>query len=569
MIKIGNLLRLLFCMTFVTSGSAQQILLSVCDTNGMPIAQCVKGVAYSLYVTMRDISSTSHLSVSVELPKGVRMHQGRTVSRRIENGNTTITYIYSISADETGIYTVGPAHVEDGVTDMISNPVTLTVKESDSCANNSVRALLTLHVPAAYAYVGQEVPCVLRFCYVPNQISLQQIGKSEIADVTSSEWTGPFSGSEEIGGMPYAYVEWRWSFQFSKPGKYEIPAYRGDYSDITKRRQGHGAFALFFNDAVLQTLYSNSHRILIKPLPAHPSGTRVVGRVSAYTVACDRTECSVGDAALLSLTILGEGNFAHFAAPLLNDIPCDLKYYDSKKEVVTTAHASGVRFEYVLQPLQAGICEIPAQQYTYFDPYEECYKTVMSNPFYFTVLPSKTVTAQTSGAQQSAHGNARVVTDLCALHTHGPWCTTRVPFMIPWYLFFVLSGLPLLCVCAYCIQWYLVRWHAQTDGVRRSRNAFAKTKKRIKKVKEARELYTIWLHCFADRWSVSYDTLTEVYIRQRLQSAGLSASALHEWEMFWHACMRAEFVRQNIAAVEMEALRSASLVWADILETYL
>jgi oxygen tolerance protein BatD len=565
-LKIGKISLLFLAIMSSVFTIAQQITLSVCDTNGMPTTHCTKNIPYSLHIVMSDMQTSGDPIQAINFPQGVRLLPSKTISRHAERGYVTAKYIYSISFDEDGDYTMGPIGVRDGQTTYTSNTLTITVKGQTQKTNvpAAVGARLSLLIDAKQIYVGQEVPCALRFYFTPNQISLEQIGRVDVPDTRMSAWSGPFTGSEHSNGIDHHYVEWRWFTNFQKPKLYEIAPYRADYTDSTKRRPNQNVFALFFNTTSLDSVYSDACTIAVQPLPAHPSGTSAIGTVSTFTAQLDRTQCAVGDAVSLSTILVGEGNFLDLPTPLLGDIPSELKYYDSKKEGIYLSQGHGVRFDYVVQPLRAGVWEIPSQQYTYFDINEKRYKTAATDPCYLTVTPAAT----SSDASPLSNSFQNQDDSICGLHTRLSY-NEREPFMVAWNLFFALAFLPLLLWFVFiCVRALLVL-RQKTDARRRYQRAFRNARNKIKKMHSGGELYAMWIQFFADRLQKSTHTITESTIVQELERASVPQYRRHEWEVFWRDCASAAFAQRQDNKNVIAELASRSLRWLDILEKYL
>ncbi len=131
-------------------------------------------------------------------------------------------------------------------------------------------------------------------------------------------------------------------------------------------------------------LASSTVNVEARPLPAGaPAGFN--GAVGSYTmtVAPDRTQLEVGESIQLTVTVSGSGNLATLDAPVL-DIPAAFELYDP--QVTTTLDRSGSRlsgrktFQYVLIPRSNGTFEIPAVEFTFFDPSSLRFRTRSSSP---------------------------------------------------------------------------------------------------------------------------------------------------------------------------------------------
>jgi hypothetical protein len=560
MTKIGSIISIL--LSIATSVMAQHITISLSDSNGMPVSSCMQGMVYTFNISLYNIQSSN--GIQFNMPDGWQMHTGKTVKRHIENNNITITYIYRVSPEQVGMSTFGPIEVQTNHNKFVSNVITVSVKEKTAqqvnVNNAQQKAILVCNIPVTQAYVGQEIPCNLQFCYLPNQVSLEQIGKVEVPHAHISDWSDPITGSKEINGLTYEYIEWRWFMRFTQPGNYELPAYRSDYVDVTKRSQARNAFDLFFASNSLQTIYSNTNRLTIYPLPAHESNTQAVGQVQEYTIACDKTSCTLGDAVIVSLTIKGQGNFADIATPVLRNIPTALKYYDSKKEIHASPELT-VCFEYVIQPLAEGVWNIEPQEFVYFDPYDQIYKTISTQAL--SLIVSKDNTKDSSGSFIYTPSDDTGTIG----HIQMNGLSYATPYTLSWRLFFILALLPLLGMigsvsfCSYHL------YNVKNKPFYNAKCAFIYAKKEIKHIKHENQLYHIFLRCFAQRWMVNTDILTEQYIYKKLQKAGISSDLLHKWELFWQQCMQAAFVSYSMP--NKDVLYKTALQWCDILEQYM
>jgi hypothetical protein len=136
-------------------------------------------------------------------------------------------------------------------------------------------------------------------------------------------------------------------------------------------------------------LASSTVNVEARPLPAGAPAS-FSGAVGSYamTVVPDRTQLEVGESIQLSVTISGRGNLATLDAPKL-DIPAAFELYDP--QVTTTLDRSGSQlsgkktFKYVLIPRSNGTFEIPAVDFTFFDPSGERFRTRSSSVVVVTV----------------------------------------------------------------------------------------------------------------------------------------------------------------------------------------
>lgn len=169
----------------------------------------------------------------------------------------------------------------------------------------------------------------------------------------------------------------------TRSGRLEIPPLT---FSLGVRSPGGDPFqSLFFGTG--QTLYRKSpaRAVEVVPLPEQGRPASFGGAVGRYrlTVSPDRQEARVNDAIVLRVRVDGEGDVRPIA-PLSLPPLSDFKAYDPKVEEKSVAEGERLRgskvWDFVLLPLAPGPQEIPALEFSYFDPDGGRYHTVRSNP---------------------------------------------------------------------------------------------------------------------------------------------------------------------------------------------
>ena len=123
----------------------------------------------------------------------------------------------------------------------------------------------------------------------------------------------------------------------------------------------------------------------VKPLPAGKpaSFSGAVGNYSMKT-SINATEVKANEAVTIKVAITGNGNIRLLKNPEVV-FPADFEVYDPKIDNnirTTTQGSSGTKtIEYMAIPRYPGDFEIPAIQFSYFDPKEEKYITLSSEPY--------------------------------------------------------------------------------------------------------------------------------------------------------------------------------------------
>ena len=153
------------------------------------------------------------------------------------------------------------------------------------------------------------------------------------------------------------------------------------------QRRTTSIFDSFFDNYqdVPRTLTTTPVTIEAKPLPAGKPAS-FSGAVGNYTMktSINTTNLKANEAVTITVTINGAGNIRLLKNP---DVvfPNDFEVYDPviNNNFNTTAYGtSGTKtIEYTAVPRFAGDFEIPAIQFSYFDPSAAVYRTISSEPF--------------------------------------------------------------------------------------------------------------------------------------------------------------------------------------------
>ncbi len=135
-------------------------------------------------------------------------------------------------------------------------------------------------------------------------------------------------------------------------------------------------------------------KIQVDSLPTANKPEHYTGAVGKFTVSStvDKTELTTDDVLNLKVKIKGSGNIKLIEAPELN-LPNGLTTYDPAIEDTITGRTttiSGTKtITYAVTPTTPGDYEIPAINFTYFDPKTSSYITTTTKPVKIKVAPGK------------------------------------------------------------------------------------------------------------------------------------------------------------------------------------
>jgi hypothetical protein len=171
---------------------------------------------------------------------------------------------------------------------------------------------------------------------------------------------------------------------------------------------------------------SNPLTLDVQPLPAGaPAGFRgAVGQFQIESVV-DKADAMAGDAVKQRVVISGNGNIEQITEPDWAD-DAAWRAFDSQSSTDTRFQNGlwgGVRtIERVLVPTQPGQLNVPAGEFSYFDPAAGAYRTISTQPATLTVAPdpsepvaqTPTEPVQTPASATLAHPELRPIKDSAA-----------------------------------------------------------------------------------------------------------------------------------------------------------
>ena len=162
----------------------------------------------------------------------------------------------------------------------------------------------------------------------------------------------------------------------------------------SNRQRSMDPFEAFFNDPffnrnitnVKKELTSQTLNLEVKSLPENGKPASFAGAVGNYNFKSeiDKTELSTNEAFTLTLTVSGTGNVELLQMPT-PVFPPDFEVYDPKVTTSVNPTSNGLsgtkKAEYLVIPRRAGNFTIPTVEFSYFNPSNESYQTLLSEPY--------------------------------------------------------------------------------------------------------------------------------------------------------------------------------------------
>jgi len=502
---VGKIVIIFFCV--VGSFVHARIALEIRTDNGTPNSVVV-GQPFTLDVVIDDVYG----SVPAPTIKGLEKFSARQCGSYMSsvNGKATARYSYQVRIDKIGSYVLGPATIMHQQQNFVSNELRVDVVKDigvvQAHSKNSTAAeaktFLRLMVSSESVVVGQKISCVLRFYYQDQSMSLTTVGSPDLPGFDVKENTPLEHGAAEIDGVEYRYVQWLWDMYPTKPGEFLIPAYSADYEVPIKDNHLFGGFFML-SRTDRKRVYSNAVTIKVSPLPHSKLPVHAVGQFERFSAEIKPGMAKEGEGMVLTLEIEGSGNLSAIATPILQ-MPDALKYYDSNNTVIMPKHSDELpkkRFEFIVQGMKSGYCEIPEQLFTYFDTESHRYETLRTAPLAVSIMPGtmstkKDVVTPTLPTEQLV----TIAETIADINTIGQWYPAPAHRSLPWWLFQLLLLLPCLYLgYPFVLEKFIILTGNSARLVRW--RAFRKARQQIEQAlanNDDQKLYAIFMQLFQE-----------------------------------------------------------------------
>lgn len=420
--------------------------------------------------------------------RSVQMVEGKSSSTLTEN------YTYILMPKKKGSFNLAPATIQVKNTSYKSNSLVIKVTGADTEADRSQNGEEN-NVPAATgssSVIGKDDIFVRMI--IPNQDVYEQEGFLVTFKLYSLHDAGfenvKYPGFESFLSQDLE-INPQWALENYNGKNYNIATIK--QTVLYPQRSGKitiesGKFNVFvrmkakkqarsFFDDIFDThedvkieLTTSPLTVNVKPLPSGKPAS-FSGAVGNYTMdaTINSNRVKTNEAVTIKLTVNGTGNIKLLKKPDVifpNGFDIGDPQVDNQIEI-TAAGASGTRtFEYVAVPRYAGDYEIPAVQFSYFDPKAGVYKTVSSEPFKLHVETGnegEAGTPVTSGSNRQVEQQNEQINQDDAQHKSNPFLQVKKGQIKFNYKYLMLLLIPLILLIAWCI-WKILKNQASASS---------------------------------------------------------------------------------------------------------
>lgn len=332
---------------------------------------------------------------ALPLPDGLT-ELGQSNQRVTVNGDTEYSIRYTLKAEKTGEYQIGPFRLNTSNGSERVPAVTLTVTEATVFETNE-DLFVTLESTAESALVRENIELTLTFY---TRIS---IGDINVLDFPAegfelSEWQQIRSSNKQVGQKIYRTQRFVARLTPTQAGEYLLnPTFRVNVMEVDN------AFGMMF-----QTRSSRSVRLkLEEPLRLEITPPPIAGRPEDYSghlgnfrlkADISPKEVRVGDPVTLRVELSGTGSLQQALPPGMKESE-DFKVYQPRliTENMQRDGRTGRKItEQVIIPKHAEVSEVPALDFSYYDTQAREYKTIQTGPFPLTVIEGDGLQTTTS-----------------------------------------------------------------------------------------------------------------------------------------------------------------------------
>jgi hypothetical protein len=380
----------------------------------LPLSAAALDVSFDVQPRMLNLGETAQASLvfhgvrtapNIEFPQipGLQI-TGTGQQMQFGTGGSSVTLTYNLFPQKAGTHTIGPYALEFNGEQIQIPEITLEVRARDGTSDSSSQEMIFARItlPEQPPYIHQVFDIVLGLYSQPGvelTRDVNLLGGFPESGFVIGNFEELQTTREEVNGQFYNLRRFRARARALTAGTFNLqPALRAGVVDRSPQRR-RDPFGGFFDDpffggpaATPVNVAVPPASLAIRPIPDEGRPANFGGAVGQFDFAVDvrPRELKVGEPITISLRLQGAGNIAAAMPPSYREGE-SYKAYEARQVGDTpenTAEGGTKTFEQVVMPRTEALHELPALQFSFFDPVVSQYRTVSAGPFPLTVHPS-------------------------------------------------------------------------------------------------------------------------------------------------------------------------------------
>lgn len=322
--------------------------------------------------------------------------------------------------------------------------------------------------------------------------------------------------------------------------------------------------------------------VTVNPLPAGAPAS-FTGAVGQFTMECTppAEHLAANSAATYTVRLSGSGNLTFVQAPTLQ-LPSSFEQYNVKTTEAINASATGItgyrQFEYPFIARAEGEFEIPAVEFSYFDPVRQEYHTLRSKELLMEVTPDEKGTSAEAvvlpGRGLSKEEVKLLGEDIRFIKLGDSQLgKEREPLIFSNLYWTLLGGIVLLFGVAYLSLRRKIR-ESQNLVLVRGKRANKVALQRFRVARQAMEeqnrhafyeemLHALWGY-MSDKFNIPVSNLTKEYVREQLVKRGMTAEESQRFSQIITRCDEAQY--SPMATAQMQEVYEEGVALLSLVE---
>jgi hypothetical protein len=507
--------------------------------------------------TPQEVSSLPQID-GIQVASGISSSVNSTLG---PDGMTTVqTYTVTLVPTRVGEFVIPAFQARVNGEQLSSQPLTLKVAASDPAAPPADfagrAAFLWPVLPKKELFVGEPMIAEFRL-YIRSEIRNSRNLQIPLSGdgFTFSKFVEGQHFQRRVGAASFTVVPLLVAVTPVKTGKLVIGPVNGSITI-----NAHDRFdleSLFGSPAAPQQvpLPLAAITLPVLPLPSENVPADFNGAVGTFlmTLSAGPTNVAVGDPITVKIQITGKGPLDALTLP---EQPAwhDFKTYPptTKVEPRDQFGVSGTKyFEQVVVPQNTDIKTLPPVSFSYFDPDQKSYRTVVQAAVPLAIRPGGSTPAPTVAIARGAADNAPASQDIVPIKQRAGALAQMAPPLIqrPWFL--AWQCVPMLAFLS------TVAWRKRSEAL--ANNPRRRRQRQVAQIihqglnqlrKSAREnnsdeffatLFRLLQERLGERLDLPATAITEAVIEDRLRPRGVPEPALTALHELFQTCNQARY----------------------------